>query len=61
MCLKWCEEAIGAVEKEPNEQELLINAIKNFTKDKKSQNVLGYDSEDEFFFDDAASSINGDP
>jgi hypothetical protein len=49
MCLKWCEEALSASEKEPGEQELLITAIKNFSKEKKSQNVVGYDSEDEFF------------
>ena len=51
MCLKWCEEALSASEKEPGEQELLITAIKNFSKEKKSQNVVGYDSEDEFFYE----------
>lgn len=51
-CYKWCEEAIQGAEKEPAEAELLTRAIKNFSKEKKSQNVVGYDSEDEFFFDD---------
>ena len=52
LCYKWCEEAIQSADKEPAEAELLTRAIKNFSKEKKSQNVVGYDSEDEFFFDD---------
>lgn len=52
LCYKWCEEAIQSAEREPAEAELLTRAIKNFSKEKKSQNVVGYDSEDEFFIDD---------
>ncbi len=36
LCFKWCEEAIQSAEREPGEQELLITAIKNFSKEKKS-------------------------
>ena len=36
LCIKWCEEAIQAAEKEPAEAELLTRAIKNFSKEKKS-------------------------
>lgn len=33
---KWAEEALQQLEKEPSEQELLMTAIKNFTKEKKA-------------------------
>lgn len=33
---KWAEEAIEAFEKEPEEEELLVKAIKNFSIDKKA-------------------------
>ena len=31
-----CDEALDSIEKEPDEQELLMTAIKNFTKEKKA-------------------------
>jgi hypothetical protein len=34
--LKLCEEALSSLEKEPIEQEVLIKAIKTFTKEKKA-------------------------
>jgi hypothetical protein len=34
--MKWCEEALTALEKEPEEEDLLIKAIKNYTKEKKA-------------------------
>ena len=43
---KWSEEALIALECEPSEQELLVTAIKNFTKEKKAQYASGYDSSD---------------
>jgi hypothetical protein len=49
--LKWCEEALSQLEKEPDEEEVLIRAIKTYTKEKKANNALGYDSDDEFFND----------
>jgi hypothetical protein len=49
--LKWCEEALSSLDKEPGEDEVLIKAIKTFTKEKKANNALGYDSDDEFFDD----------
>ena len=49
--LRWCEEALSQLEKEPGEDEVLISAIKTFTKEKKANNALGYDSDDEFFDD----------
>ena len=51
MALKWCEEALSQLEKEPGEDEVLIRAIKTYTKEKKANNALGYDSDDEFFDD----------
>lgn len=39
------------MEKEPTEQELLMNAIKNFSKEKKALDEFGYDSADDFFDD----------
>jgi len=51
MALKWCEEAFSQLEKEPAEDEVLIRAIKTYTKEKKANNALGYDSDDDFFDD----------
>jgi hypothetical protein len=48
---KWAEEAVKEQEKEPSEEQLLIKAIKTFTKEKKANHALGYDSDDEFFKD----------
>jgi hypothetical protein len=42
--IKWAEEALSSLEKEPTESEILITAIKNFTKEKKAQHSGGYDS-----------------
>ncbi len=53
--LKLCEEALSSLEKEPIEQEVLIKAIKTFTKEKKAQHALGYDSDDEFFMEDGTN------
>ena len=36
---------------EPDEHELLVTAIKNFTKEQKAQHASGYYSSDEFFKD----------
>jgi Leucine-rich repeat (LRR) protein len=63
VALKWCEDALSSLEKEPCEDEVLIRAIKTFTKEKKANNALGYDSDDEFFDDvnigdDARSEMN---
>ncbi len=33
---KWTDEAISAFEKEPEEEELLVKAIKNYTLEKKA-------------------------
>ena len=33
---KWAEEAVTAFEKEPEEDELLVKAIKNYTREKKA-------------------------
>lgn len=33
---KWAEEAVSAFEKEPEEEELLVKAIKNYTREKKA-------------------------
>lgn len=33
---KWSEEALNFMEKEPEEEELLIKSIKNFSKEKKA-------------------------
>jgi len=32
----WGEEALSAIEKEPEESELLVKSIKNYTKEKKA-------------------------
>lgn len=56
---KWVEEALSQLEKEPDETELLITAIKNFTKEKKAEHTVGYDSSEDFF--DIGDDINSTP
>jgi hypothetical protein len=36
LVFKWSEEALTAMEKEPEEIDLLIKAIKNYSKEKKA-------------------------
>jgi hypothetical protein len=33
---KWAEEAVQCFDQEPEEEELLVKAIKNYTKEKKA-------------------------
>ena len=35
-CKKWAEEAIEGLEKEADEGEVLVKAIKNYSKEKKA-------------------------
>jgi hypothetical protein len=37
LAIKWCEEALEAIEKDPEEEELLVKAIKNYSKEKKAE------------------------
>lgn len=55
--MKWCEEALQEMEREPGEDEVLIRAIKTYTKEKKAKGQIGYDSDDEFF-DDVNGEMN---
>lgn len=47
LAMKWAEEAILSIEKEPTEQELLMSAIKNFTKEKKASYCGGFEGWEE--------------
>ena len=44
---RWAGEAVDVFEKEPEEEELLVNAIKSYTVEKKAQ--LSYDQNIERF------------
>lgn len=37
MMKKWASEAVEVFEKEPEEEELLVNAIKSYSVEKKAQ------------------------
>ena len=37
LAVKWCEEALAAIEKDPEDEELLVRAIKNYSKERKAE------------------------